>query len=268
MRSLSAYALLVLAASCESPPLAAASSTPVLAQHQQAVCKGDTRGDRRCAHDPTHRVCAEIGQPGTSFWAFTGQSSWCGTSGNYGGQYGDHTRCPLTAPTWCICKWATASWIQGEGCSDNVSIDCAATDICATESGLFFSYDDFDVNLHPARECVAAKCAEQWSACAAANPNFSAAAASSTGTLGGISPAAALPPLAVAAVLVALAIAVRSRRQRGAHRTSPGSPYGRVQDVLTQQPTSLDEPGVRLAPPPQARQAQMKANVAAAASKV
>lgn len=35
--------------------------------------------NRRCNHDPTHRVCAKIGLPNTSFWIFTGQTSWCGT---------------------------------------------------------------------------------------------------------------------------------------------------------------------------------------------
>lgn len=40
-------------------------------------CPGDTRGDRRCNHDITHRVCASIGIPETSFWTFTGQRSWC-----------------------------------------------------------------------------------------------------------------------------------------------------------------------------------------------
>merc|ERR1712228_982587 len=36
-------------------------------------CPGDTRGDRRCNHDSTHRVCAKIGVEGTNFWEFTGQ---------------------------------------------------------------------------------------------------------------------------------------------------------------------------------------------------
>ena len=81
-----------------------AAGSAVLAQQTQSVCKGDTRGDRRCNHDPTHRVCAEIGDPDTSFWRFTGQSSWCGTVGNYGGQYGSLPRCPLDTPTWCICR--------------------------------------------------------------------------------------------------------------------------------------------------------------------
>ena len=141
-------------------------------QATQTVCEGDTRGDRRCNHDQTHRVCALIGDPDTSFWEHTGQNSWCGTIGYYGGEFGSNVRCPLEEPTWCICKWATASWIAGEGCSDNIEIDCAATDICATSLGLFFSYDDFNVDLHPAHECVASKCADQWAACQAANPDW------------------------------------------------------------------------------------------------
>ena len=38
------------------------------------------------------------------------------------GQYGDQNdgklRCPAENPTWCICKWATAKWIKGEGCNE------------------------------------------------------------------------------------------------------------------------------------------------------
>merc|ERR1712146_72799 len=133
------------------------------------ACEGDTRGDRRCAHDATHRVCAEIGDADTSFFDFTGQTNWCGTVGHYGGPYGDLPRCPPEKPTWCICKWATARWIAGEGCNDSVNIDCGATDICATSQGLYFSYNDFDVNLHPARECAMQKCSEIWTACEMAN---------------------------------------------------------------------------------------------------
>ena len=44
-------------------------------------CPGDTRGDKRCNFDDTHRVCAKIGVPNTSFWKFTGQQSWCQTTG-------------------------------------------------------------------------------------------------------------------------------------------------------------------------------------------
>jgi len=143
-----------------------------LAQATQTVCEGDTRGDRRCNHDPTHRVCAQIGDADTSFWEHTGQNSWCGTVGYYGGTYGNNVRCPPSEPTWCICKWATADWIAGESCNDQINIDCDATDICATTAGLFFSYDDYNTNLHPARECVATKCAALWQECAEANPNF------------------------------------------------------------------------------------------------
>ena len=31
-----------------------------LASAEIAPCPGDTRGDRRCNHDPTHRVCAKV----------------------------------------------------------------------------------------------------------------------------------------------------------------------------------------------------------------
>ena len=141
-------------------------------QARQTVCEGDTRGDRTCSHDPTHRVCARIGDHDTSFWQFTGQRSWCGTRGHYYGEWGSDVRCPPENPTWCICKWATADWIQGETCNDRINIDCEATDICATELGLFFSYNDYDVNLHPAHMCAARKCPTQWNACAAANPGW------------------------------------------------------------------------------------------------
>ena len=124
-------------------------------------CPGDTRGDKRCNHDATHRVCAEIGLEGTSFWEFTGQRSWCNTKGNYGGQYGNDLRCPTETPSWCICKWATASWIKGEGCSDNVQFDCEATDVC----DLKMTYVDYNVDLKPAHDCMEKKCKEQWNAC-------------------------------------------------------------------------------------------------------
>jgi len=124
-------------------------------------CPGDTRGDRRCNHDPTHRVCAKIGVPGSSFWEFTGQTSWCETVGHYGGEYGDLPRCPLDKPTWCICKWATARWIAGEGCGDTVEFDCEATDVCNLKN----SYTDYSVDLKPAHDCMMQKCKAQWDAC-------------------------------------------------------------------------------------------------------
>ncbi|XP_023342412.1 uncharacterized protein LOC111712120 isoform X2 [Eurytemora carolleeae] len=124
-------------------------------------CPGDTRGDRRCNHDSTHRVCAKIGIEGTSFWEFTGQTSWCNTIGYYGGPYGDQPRCPTNEPTWCICKWATARWIKGEGCKDTVQFDCNATDVCDLKA----SYVDFNVDLAPAHDCIMKKCPDQWAAC-------------------------------------------------------------------------------------------------------
>eukprot|EP00658_Telonema_sp_P-2_P056574 TRINITY_DN45031_c0_g2_i1.p1 TRINITY_DN45031_c0_g2~~TRINITY_DN45031_c0_g2_i1.p1 ORF type:complete len:208 (-),score=46.43 TRINITY_DN45031_c0_g2_i1:237-860(-) len=118
-------------------------------------CPGDTRGDGRCNHDRTHRVCAEIGRSPTSFFTFTGQRPWCGTAD------GGRVRCPPEAPSWCICKWATARWIDQEGCNDTVRIDCDATDICDLKN----SFTDGNVNLKPAHDCVAKKCQVQWQAC-------------------------------------------------------------------------------------------------------
>merc|ERR1711892_43919 len=126
-------------------------------------CPGDTRGDRRCNHDSTHRVCAKIGIEGTSFWEFTGQSSWCGTIGSYGGPYGSLPRCPPAKPSWCICKWATARWIAGEGCGEAVQFDCEATDVRDLRS----SYLDFNVDLKPAHDCLEQKCKKQWDECPA-----------------------------------------------------------------------------------------------------
>lgn len=124
-------------------------------------CPGDTRGDRRCNHDETHRVCAKIGVPNTSFWRFTQQSSWCGSISDYRDQNDGMIRCPLNNPTWCICKWATAQWIKGEGCNDNIQFDCKATDVCNLKA----SYTDFDVNLKPAHDCMMKKCKSEWEAC-------------------------------------------------------------------------------------------------------
>ena len=103
----------------------------------------------------------QIGVEGTSFWEFTGQNSWCGTRGHYGGQHGNDVRCPPEEPTWCICKWATAQWIAGEGCGKNVEFDCEATDVCDLKA----SYQDFNVKLQPAHDCMAKKCKAQWDAC-------------------------------------------------------------------------------------------------------
>eukprot|EP00439_Symbiodinium_sp_Y106_P063386 s428_g9.t2 len=115
-----------------------------------ASCPGDTRGDGRCNKDDTHRVCAKIGVEGTSFWEFTGQSSWCNTD-----IYGDGLI--LRGKS----KWATASWIKGEGCNDKVNFDCAATDVCNLKA----SYTDGNVDLKPAHDCMQTKCKQQWDAC-------------------------------------------------------------------------------------------------------
>ena len=162
--------LLLAAALCAAGTASAQALRPV--QKPQRVCQGDTRGDRKCNHDATHRVCAEIGDPKTSFWKHTGQRSWCNTPGDYGGKWGSELRCPAAHPTWCICKWATAKWIKGETCNDNINIECAATDICATEAGLFFSYTDGDVALGPAHDCIMHKCEGEWNACVVANPTW------------------------------------------------------------------------------------------------
>lgn len=129
-------------------------------------CPGDTRGDRRCNHDPTHRVCAKIGDPGTSFWKFTQQTSWCGSVSDYGDVNDGKQRCPLDTPTWCICKWATAKWIKGEGCNEHVQFDCEATDVCDLKA----SYVDYSVDLKPAHDCMMKKCKEQWNACPESAP--------------------------------------------------------------------------------------------------
>merc|ERR1711992_15950 len=124
-------------------------------------CPGDTRGDKRCNHDSTHRVCAKIGLKGTSFWDFTGQNSWCGSVSRYGDQNDGSLRCPPEEPSWCICKWATAKWIKGEGCNDDVKFVCEATDVCDLKN----SYKDFDVKLQPAHDCMMKKCPKEWNAC-------------------------------------------------------------------------------------------------------
>lgn len=123
-----------------------------------SICAGDTRRDGRCHHDDTHRVCAKIGDNGTSFWRLTGQKNWCGTDPEGDGKIA----CPEENPTWCICKWAAATWIQGQGCDESITFDCAATDVCDLKS----SYTDFNnVDLEPAHDCMKIKCKTEWDAC-------------------------------------------------------------------------------------------------------
>ena len=130
-------------------------------------CEGDTRPGGsfddfgKCNHDQTHRVCAKIGDANSSFWKWTGQQSWCGSSYITGAtNWEGMIRCPPEKPTWCICKWATEKWINGVGCNQ-VEIDCQATDVCDLKT----SYIDGDVELHKARECIESKCPTQWNAC-------------------------------------------------------------------------------------------------------
>mmetsp|Transcript_120575 Transcript_120575/g.240084 ORF Transcript_120575/g.240084 Transcript_120575/m.240084 type:complete len:158 (-) Transcript_120575:160-633(-) len=126
-------------------------------QEEVHPCPGDTREDGRCNKDDTHRVCAKIGVDDTSFWTFTGQSKWCGED-----IYGTGAiACPPEKPTWCICKWATARWIQGEGCTDSVQFDCSATDVCNLKK----SYTDNGTELKPAHDCMKTKCKTEWDAC-------------------------------------------------------------------------------------------------------
>ena len=50
-----------------------------------------------------------------------------------------------------------------------INIDCDATDICATQEGLYYSYSDFNQDLMPARKCVQKKCPAVWAACEGGN---------------------------------------------------------------------------------------------------
>ena len=81
-RSSAGRTLLLLLASACCAGTASAQQALRAVQKPQRVCQGDTRGDRKCNHDSTHRVCAEIGDAKTSFWKHTGQRSWCNTRGH------------------------------------------------------------------------------------------------------------------------------------------------------------------------------------------
>ena len=69
--------------------------------------------------------------------------------GYYWGAYGREPRCPADKPSWCICKWATARWIAGEGC--NVSLlhlFCYCKQFKANfQSVRFLQNKDFDQNI-------------------------------------------------------------------------------------------------------------------------
>jgi hypothetical protein len=106
----------------------------------------DRNGAGTCDFDDTHRVCAQIlSTDGTDhdFWDITGQSAfkddWVDRMDGGDG--------------WCICKWATASYILAAGCPEGF-FDCDATDV----TNLCDSYDDFDTALKPAQECIMKLC--------------------------------------------------------------------------------------------------------------
>eukprot|EP00933_Yihiella_yeosuensis_P028232 TRINITY_DN2205_c0_g1_i2.p2 TRINITY_DN2205_c0_g1~~TRINITY_DN2205_c0_g1_i2.p2 ORF type:complete len:164 (-),score=39.24 TRINITY_DN2205_c0_g1_i2:281-772(-) len=118
-----------------------------------AVCPGesDRYGDRKCNHDETHRVCAQLldksGQPiswgSGDFWQITGQEAfkWDADIRANGGD------------SWCICMWATATLIKKVGCS-NVHLHCDSTDT----SYVLGKYNDGGVDLKAAHDCLKQKC--------------------------------------------------------------------------------------------------------------
>ena len=108
----------------------------------------------------------QIGLKGTSFWEHTGQESWCGSVSDYGDQNDGKKRCPKNEPSWCICKWATADWIKGEGCNDSIQFVCESTDVCNVKK----TYTDMGIHgpvkITPdVKKCMAKKCKKQWDAC-------------------------------------------------------------------------------------------------------
>ena len=51
-------------------------------------------------------------------------------------------------------------------------MDCSATDVCVTDQGLFFTYNDYNADLAPAHACIKVKCTAQWNACDDANLGY------------------------------------------------------------------------------------------------
>ena len=104
----------------------------------------------------------QIGLKGTSFWEHTGQESWCGSASDYGDQNDGKKRCPKNEPSWCICKWATADWIKGEGCNDSIQFVCESTDVCNVKK----TYTDMGIHgpvkiTSDVKKCMAKKCKKQ-----------------------------------------------------------------------------------------------------------
>lgn len=140
-RSVVLFSLFVLASSIEE---------------EVEVCPGDTRGDFKCNHDETHRVCAKLVDTsgGTctpqlwgdkDFWELTNQTSveW----------KDDVCNEPNPGEYWCICMWATAKLINQVGC-DNITIKCDATSI----KHIMQSTSDGNDNLDEEHACLRQKC--------------------------------------------------------------------------------------------------------------
>jgi len=126
------------------------------------VCPGDTRGDFKCNHDQTHRVCAELVEKASStceplkwgdknFWQITRQTEVQWNE--------DICKDPNHGDSWCICMWATASLIKEVGC-ENVHIHCESTDV----EYVLSKYQDGQQDLSAAHECLETKCPRTTSA--------------------------------------------------------------------------------------------------------
>jgi len=133
-------------------------------------CPGDDRGDYKCNHDATHRVCAKLvdNQKGQckrlkwgtkNFWELTDQVKYdwskliCSDKDRYGNTKpsGEH---------WCICMWATEKLINKVEC-DNVHFQCDATDV----NYILSKYHDTDVHgdqveITNAKCCMLKKCGD------------------------------------------------------------------------------------------------------------
>jgi len=178
-----------------------------------AVCPGESGryGDRKCNHDPTHRVCATLlngqGQPLTwgpkgDFWQITGQKAfqWDAQIRANGGD------------SWCICMWATAHLITAAGC-ENVHLNCAATDVAYVMQ----SYNDGGVDLQPARACLQQKCPGVVPMQKDAVDEIPTTSAGGTASFPTLPHAVAIAGL-VAAVLAAAAFALRQMASRAKPR--------------------------------------------------
>eukprot|EP00747_Dinoflagellata_sp_TGD_P171117 gnl/TRDRNA2_/TRDRNA2_204386_c0_seq1.p1 gnl/TRDRNA2_/TRDRNA2_204386_c0~~gnl/TRDRNA2_/TRDRNA2_204386_c0_seq1.p1 ORF type:complete len:264 (-),score=40.06 gnl/TRDRNA2_/TRDRNA2_204386_c0_seq1:158-949(-) len=160
------------------------------------VCPGESvrYGNRKCNHDPTHRVCAKLfnrtGQPlmwgNGNFWtitegkmfrwlqsscgprsaeAYLGQPSLRDTETDIAAElttgWDDQIRGRWPSGTdWCVCMRAIAKLVVIVGCK-NVHIDCGATDI----THVMREYEDGGVDLAPAKKCLKKKCCPPQGAC-------------------------------------------------------------------------------------------------------